>query len=160
MDWSFPSIIVRCPAVTQNKSQLMHVMNEVWYSDAFAPKFVLRKLFSIYELHLYQEETYISTALHCAYTQEQGYDTEGSKRRLQTSLMQRSAGNACTQSLIHLLNVHSLIETTQHRVINVVVVTTCYWLTNNSQVSIHNVHSILIYNIITHVYICINTFGS
>ena len=57
----------------------MHVMNEVWYSDAFAPKFVLRKLFSIniyiYELHLDQEETYISTALHCAYTQEQGYDT-------------------------------------------------------------------------------------
>ena len=75
--------------------------------------------------------------------------------------MQRSAGNACAQSLIHLLNVHSLIETTQHRVINVVVevwfhqlvlVTTCYWLTNNSQVSIHNVHTILIYNIITCVY--------
>ena len=29
----------------------------------------------IYELHLDQEETYISTALHCAYAQEQGYDT-------------------------------------------------------------------------------------
>ena len=27
--------------------QLVHVMNEVWYSDAFAPKFVLRKVFSI-----------------------------------------------------------------------------------------------------------------
>ena len=46
-DWSLPSIIVRGPAVTQNKSQLVHVMNEVWYSDAFAPKFVLRKVFSI-----------------------------------------------------------------------------------------------------------------
>ena len=44
---SLPSIIVRGPAVTQNKSQLVHVMNEVWYSDAFAPKFVLRKVFSI-----------------------------------------------------------------------------------------------------------------
>ena len=40
-------IIVRGPAVTQNKFKLMHVMNEVWYSDAFAPKFVLRKVFSI-----------------------------------------------------------------------------------------------------------------
>ena len=44
---SLSSIIVRGPAVTQNKSQLVHVMNEVWYSDAFAPKFVLRKVFSI-----------------------------------------------------------------------------------------------------------------
>ena len=44
---SLPSIIIRGPAVTQNKSQLVHVMNEVWYSDAFAPKFVLRKVFSI-----------------------------------------------------------------------------------------------------------------
>ena len=47
----------------------------------------------------------------------------------------------------------------QHRVINdvgevlfhqLVLVTTCYWLTNNSQVRIHNVHTILIYNIITY----------
>ena len=30
-------------AVTQNKSQLVDVMNEVWCSDAFAPKFVLKK---------------------------------------------------------------------------------------------------------------------
>ena len=44
---SLPSIIVGGPAVTQNKSQLVHVMNEVWHSDAFAPKFVLRKVFSI-----------------------------------------------------------------------------------------------------------------
>ena len=44
---SLPSIIVRGPAVTQNKSQLVHVINEVWYSDACAPKFVLRKVFSI-----------------------------------------------------------------------------------------------------------------
>ena len=44
---SLPSIIVRGPAVTQNKSQLVHVMNEVWHSDAFDPKFVLRKVFSI-----------------------------------------------------------------------------------------------------------------
>ena len=47
---SLPSIIVRGPAVTQNKSQLVHVMNEVWYSDAFAPKFVLIKVFSNYLL--------------------------------------------------------------------------------------------------------------
>ena len=47
LNWSLPSIIVRGPAVTQNKSQLVHVMNEVWYSVAFAPKFVLRKVFSI-----------------------------------------------------------------------------------------------------------------
>ena len=44
---SLPSIIVQGPAVTHNKFQLVHVMNEVWYSDAFAPKFVLRKVFSI-----------------------------------------------------------------------------------------------------------------
>ena len=29
----------------------------------------------MYELYLDQEETYISTALYCAYTQEQDYDT-------------------------------------------------------------------------------------
>ena len=47
-DWSLPSIIiVRGPAVTPNKSQLVDVMNEVWCSDAFAPKFVLRKVFRI-----------------------------------------------------------------------------------------------------------------
>ena len=44
---SLPSIIVRGPAVTQNKSQLVHAMNEVWCSDVFAPKFVLRKVLSI-----------------------------------------------------------------------------------------------------------------
>ena len=40
---SLPSIIVRGPAVTQNKSQLVHVMNEVWYSDAFASKVCAEK---------------------------------------------------------------------------------------------------------------------
>ena len=44
---SLPSIIVRGPAVTQNKYQLVYAMNEVWCSDVFAPKFVVRKVFSI-----------------------------------------------------------------------------------------------------------------
>ena len=67
--------------MTQNKSQLVDVMNEVWCSDAFAPKFVLRDVLSVLqghnyllesdgitinrdtvsELYLDQEETYIST---------------------------------------------------------------------------------------------------
>ena len=46
--WSLPYIIVhRGPAITQNKSQLVDVMNEVWCSDAFAPKYVLRKVLSL-----------------------------------------------------------------------------------------------------------------
>ena len=67
--------------------------------------------------------------------------------------MQRSAGKACVQSLIH-VHLHNVIHSLrQHRVINdvgevlfhqLVLVTTCYWLTNNGQVSIHNVHTIVI----------------
>ena len=46
-DWSLPSIIVWGPAVTHNKYHLVDVINEVWCSDAFTPKFALRKVFSI-----------------------------------------------------------------------------------------------------------------
>ena len=84
---SLPSIIVRGPAVTQNKSQRVHVMNEVWYSDAFAPKFVLRKVFSIARSLLESDDgitinrdiwavfgsgrdMHISTALYCAYAEK------------------------------------------------------------------------------------------
>ena len=50
----FPSIIVhRGPAVTHNKSYLMDRINEVWCSDAFAPKFVLRKVSSVIQGHNY-----------------------------------------------------------------------------------------------------------
>ena len=37
------SIIVRGPAVTQNKSQLVYAMNEVWCSDVFTPKVCVEK---------------------------------------------------------------------------------------------------------------------
>ena len=80
---------------SQNKSQLVDVMNEVWSSDAFAPKLVQRKVVSVVqgrsyllesddgisvkkteipELHSNQEETDTRVILYCAYAQEQGYD--------------------------------------------------------------------------------------
>ena len=80
---------------SQNKSQLLDVMNEVWSSDAFAPKLVQRKVVSVVqgrsyllesddgisvkkteipELHSNQEETDTRVILYCAYAQEQGYD--------------------------------------------------------------------------------------
>ena len=51
-DWSFPSIIVRGPAVTQNNSQLMHVMNEAvgrWQLAKW-PRYdlILKNIVSIY----------------------------------------------------------------------------------------------------------------
>ena len=56
--WSLPSIIVyRAPAVTQNKSQMVDVMNEVWCSDAFAPKFVLTEVLSVLQGHNYLLES-------------------------------------------------------------------------------------------------------
>ena len=56
--WSLPSIIVhRGPPVTRNKSQLVDVMNEVWCSDDFAPKFVLRKGISVVQGHSYLLES-------------------------------------------------------------------------------------------------------
>ena len=55
---SLPAIIVyRGPAVTQSKSQLVDVMNEVWCSDAFAPKFVLREVLSVLQGHNYLLES-------------------------------------------------------------------------------------------------------
>ena len=74
---------------------MMDVMNEVWCSDGFAPKLVLRKVVSVAQgrFHLMesddvitvkktdipeqysvQEETDTRLVLYCAYVQEQGYD--------------------------------------------------------------------------------------
>ena len=75
-------------------AQLVDVMNEVWCSVAFAPKYVLRNVLSLLQGHYLLESDdgitinrdiwavfgpeeiymYISTALYCAYIQEQGYD--------------------------------------------------------------------------------------
>jgi len=81
---------------SQNKSQLVDVMNEVWCSGAFAPKLMQRKVISVVqgysyllesddgitvkqteipELYSDQEETDTRIVLYCAYVQEQGYGT-------------------------------------------------------------------------------------
>jgi len=81
---------------SQNKSQLVDVINEVWCSGAFAPKLVQRKVVAVVQGHSYllesddgitvkkteipelysdQEETAARIVLYCAYAQEQGYDT-------------------------------------------------------------------------------------
>ena len=58
MGWSLPSIIVyRGPTVTPNKSQMVDVMNEVWCSYDFAPKFVLREVLLVLEGHNYLLES-------------------------------------------------------------------------------------------------------
>ena len=81
---------------SQNKSQIVDVMNKVWGSDTFAPKLVMRKVVSVAQDHCHslqsddgiivkktkvpelysdQEETNTRIVLCCAYVQEQGYDT-------------------------------------------------------------------------------------
>ena len=83
---------------SENISQLVHVMNEVWCSDAFAHKLQNRKIVSVVQGHDYlletedgitvrkteipeifsdQEETDTRSRviLYCAYVPEQGYET-------------------------------------------------------------------------------------
>ena len=78
---SLPSIIVRGPPVTQNKSQLMHVMNEVWHSKVCAEKgvqyckvtttcwrvMINRDIWAVFGSG---RDIHISTALYCAYAEK------------------------------------------------------------------------------------------
>ena len=80
---------------SENKSQLVHVMNEVWCSDAFAHKLQNRKIVSMVQGYVYllesedaitmrkteipeifsdQEETDTRVILCCAYVPKQGYE--------------------------------------------------------------------------------------
>ena len=80
----------------ENKSKLVHVMNEVWCSDDFAHKLQNRKIVSVVQGHVYllegedgitvrkteipeifsdQEETDARVILYCAYAPKQGYET-------------------------------------------------------------------------------------